>query len=587
MRTAPLRVFVFAALALVAGPTRADLVTLASGEEIVGEILKQDKKKLTVRTAEGKRTIPRKDVRTIQSDGDLREIHRDRLARLRSITPEELHELARWLERVGLQGDARVQLEQIVTLAPDDPAAREGLGHEKTNGRWVLPRSDRGRSPGSQDPSLPEEAETLLPLTLEHDPWFRWVGYKRLRDLIEERRFWLQESLSDPDSPGYAVASDELGWAPPTESGLDEQLEKELRARIETLVRTTLIEPLGERLRPRRSELVGGLRNTFEKIQRSLPSMSNESRRKKEIILQRWEQERQAALEFIQDSAQYYKIEQKGKGTGKSADLEKVVGQEIVDEKVDAVREIWKVLSRMVERDAAQLERLSPRKARALLEDLSRREFIVAETKEFLVDLGFEVGEELQDLPVTARCFLHYRAEDFGPAWELQETLPPWERVLFARLRDIRVLKANQIAVKSRPPSGLSPTAAELKQSAILNSYRMMLGVSALEVHPNLTEAARGHSAEMSRLGYFAHESPTPGRETPTDRANLAGYEDSVGENIFFGEGGVTPQEAHDWWYTSPGHHRNMVHEDWLCIGVGYFDGHFTQNFGDQRIIER
>jgi uncharacterized protein YkwD len=190
-------------------------------------------------------------------------------------------------------------------------------------------------------------------------------------------------------------------------------------------------------------------------------------------------------------------------------------------------------------------------------------------------------------IPLGVRALLLYRAGEIAEANSLEESLTPWEKALLRRMRNRRVLDANDALQKSKPPSGMAPKMVELRQSLILNRYRMMLGRQVLEVNPNLTECARGHSEEMVRLGYFAHESPIPERKTPSMRAALAGYDGSVSENIHMSGGLASAEGAHDGWYRSPPHHRNMVSENWWCMGAGHHVSHFTQNFGSLKLVDR
>ena len=528
MRSARLSFLAFALTFSLAIEVRGDLVTLTNGEEIVGEIVKQDRRNVTLKTMDGKRTVSLKEVRSIQTDAKLREIHRDRRGLLREFEAEELRELAQWLERVGLEMDARGQLEEILIVDSDDESARRKLGYVRKDGRWHLAEDGGDGVPKSETSDLPGECEALIPLTAEADEWFRWIGYKRLRLVLEGYRSWLHESLEDPASSGYGAAIAELGWTPPTGDEPDPDSAEEIQDRIETRVRERLVKPLGDRYRAARASLIEDVRETYVKVAKVFPSFSPASRKKKEAVLQKWQEARRAALDFINDSSQYYKLEeQDGDGLG-FAKKENVVGQDIVDAKVEAVRKIWRVLDPAIKKEAARFQKMSAEKARSTLEQLSLDEYIIAEMAEFLAYLGEEPGGELEQLPLGARCFLHYRAEDFAVAWELYEEIKPWERAVLRRVRDNRAWKANEATAKRKPKSGLRPTSVELKQADILNTYRMMLGLPVLEIHPNLVKATRGHSEEMARLGYFAHESPTPGRETPDDRARLAGYEPDI-----------------------------------------------------------
>ena len=111
-----------------------------------------------------------------------------------------------------------------------------------------------------------------------------------------------------------------------------------------------------------------------------------------------------------------------------------------------------------------------------------------------------------------------------------------------------------------------------------VNEYRIMMGLPAVKIHERLVRAARGHSKHMRLNAYFAHESPTPGLETPGKRAARQGYTGGVGENISMGLD--TGRGAFDGWFHSSGHHRNMLGKGWTELGCGRSEDHFTQLFG-------
>ena len=56
-----------------------------------------------------------------------------------------------------------------------------------------------------------------------------------------------------------------------------------------------------------------------------------------------------------------------------------------------------------------------------------------------------------------------------------------------------------------------------------LNLTRLLLGLDPVSIDLQLVEVARGHSADMKKHKFFAHESPLPGKKTPWDRAKLGG----------------------------------------------------------------
>jgi len=125
---------------------------------------------------------------------------------------------------------------------------------------------------------------------------------------------------------------------------------------------------------------------------------------------------------------------------------------------------------------------------------------------------------------------------------------------------------------------GLAYLSSEEKEHLqMLNEYRMMLGLQPLECDARLLAAARGHSCDMVEKKFFSHESPLPGKRSFMDRAKLEGYAAAMGENIFWGS--PSGRHALASWYTSPGHHKNML-GNFKQIGAGNYKAHWTQVFG-------
>ncbi len=124
-----------------------------------------------------------------------------------------------------------------------------------------------------------------------------------------------------------------------------------------------------------------------------------------------------------------------------------------------------------------------------------------------------------------------------------------------------------------------SSTVLERACHRLTNEYRMLMGLKAVKIEETLVLAARGHSQEMKDLGYFAHQSPTKGRESPSQRARLAGWGGSCSENI--AQGQRTAEQAVNGWISSSGHHRNILGRGWTHLGCGKAkDGfYWTQNF--------
>lgn len=110
----------------------------------------------------------------------------------------------------------------------------------------------------------------------------------------------------------------------------------------------------------------------------------------------------------------------------------------------------------------------------------------------------------------------------------------------------------------------------------LTNEYRIQLGIRPLAINQLLARAARKHSQEMARLGYFGHTSPKEENRTPGKRCRNEGYGHYRGENC---ASGASASGAFRMWYHSSGHHRNMLNPKSTEIGVGHA-GPWTEDFG-------
>jgi len=165
-------------------------------------------------------------------------------------------------------------------------------------------------------------------------------------------------------------------------------------------------------------------------------------------------------------------------------------------------------------------------------------------------------GAEEQELP-AAKLAESLRALDES---HLIQTMPP---------RDQKTMLQNA-ALRSQVPE------EEYRLVFMTNQYRVLMGRSALRLDPKLCNAARDHSKDMVEKGFFAHESPVPGKRTPGDRATRAGTS-AHAENIAMGS---ERAEGPFWmWFFSLGHHQNVL-GDHATIGVGNHGKTWTEMFG-------
>lgn len=138
-------------------------------------------------------------------------------------------------------------------------------------------------------------------------------------------------------------------------------------------------------------------------------------------------------------------------------------------------------------------------------------------------------------------------------------------------------------AAASRPAVAVDRAAYETEVVALTNAQRSWRGCPALRIDDRLTAAAREHSADMAREGYFDH--------TGSDGSSFVAREIEAGyprrgpsaENIAWGY--RTPRDVVTGWMNSAGHRANILNCASVAVGVGLVyraDGtaYWTQDFG-------
>ncbi len=143
----------------------------------------------------------------------------------------------------------------------------------------------------------------------------------------------------------------------------------------------------------------------------------------------------------------------------------------------------------------------------------------------------------------------------------------------------------------TQEPTIPSPTFAE-QVVELTNAARLAEGRPPLAFNEELTAAAQGHSEDMSRTEFFAHDNPATFL-APSARIAAAGYDGvATGENIAAGQ--ESPADVLASWLSSSGHRTNIMSNNFREIGVGYVDEeadafpntaapyrhYWTQNFG-------
>lgn len=112
----------------------------------------------------------------------------------------------------------------------------------------------------------------------------------------------------------------------------------------------------------------------------------------------------------------------------------------------------------------------------------------------------------------------------------------------------------------------------------LTNQERRNAGLAPFAWSDALADVAAAHCQDMSERQFFDHVNPDG--LSPFDRMAAAGIHYGwAAENIAMGY--PSPQAVVDGWMNSPGHRANILNEHLTTLGVGYYEGYWTQCFTD------
>jgi len=258
------------------------------------------------------------------------------------------------------------------------------------------------------------------------------------------------------------------------------------------------------------------------------------------------------ARDLIYDEVTYfYPYKPPAVSSEKFAEYNRVQAE--VNRRVDALRRTWGD------------DRLRIKVPASLQDDLARLDWVAGA----LADLGELDAVRLQQVEWA-------RALPAGDSVGLADFC--YTAAERAELEEWRAILAFDDIVQRGVPAGAR------EQLRITNEYRLMFRHRPLALSPQMCSASQGHAEEMSRLGYFSHTSPTPGRRTPFDRMKLAGYPFGASENIALHD---SAEGAHVAWCHSSGHHRNLLNSNHREFGIGVDGRYWVQNFGSGATYEK
>jgi uncharacterized protein YkwD len=144
--------------------------------------------------------------------------------------------------------------------------------------------------------------------------------------------------------------------------------------------------------------------------------------------------------------------------------------------------------------------------------------------------------------------------------------------MLWAVLRLLTAVVAT--AAVAVPTAIARETDTHLGSKAILaeiNEVRVEHDLQPVRLAHPLKGAARAHSSEMGRLGYFGHDSAdgTSFWERVESYYASDGYRYwSVGENLLWSANALSPARAVAMWMDSPPHRQNLLDPDWRLVGL-------------------
>ena len=139
----------------------------------------------------------------------------------------------------------------------------------------------------------------------------------------------------------------------------------------------------------------------------------------------------------------------------------------------------------------------------------------------------------------------------------------------------IKPERADAVPTITRTTCDGGTIALDVEENRIVhfqNQARISSGLEPLCVDPILTEAARGHSADMIARNYFGHG--MVGARLTSYGYNWLTY----GENIAGGYGAYYSSGDHamQMWMASPGHHANIMNPNFQEVGVGKATGEYN-----------
>jgi len=167
-------------LFLVPTLLHADDVYLKGGGSFSGRIVEQTDTMITVDIGDGKIGFPMVRVERIVKGRSALDEYDDRASRLGPKDVQGWRSLGRWALQQALTTQSRQAYQKVLSIAPDDPEAREALGFVLLDGRWATEEeSYRARGYVEYDGEWMTPAEMQVAQASAAAEQARWDAEKR------------------------------------------------------------------------------------------------------------------------------------------------------------------------------------------------------------------------------------------------------------------------------------------------------------------------------------------------------------------------------------------------------------------------
>lgn len=578
------------ALVLAVAPARADVVTLTSGGRVTGKIIEDSETQVRIKTDKGPiLTIPRDEV-----DSITREKPEDTYARRAKGVKDDdvkgLLALAQVAKDLGLASRAEENWEKVLKVEPKNVDALVALGFEKVGDKWL--RGDdlkkakglveyQGRWISAEDKQCLEQG-----LVKRGDRWLTREEADASDHADAEAAKDPNEvpaaSATSPDKPDKADAGEkpEAGSkkppAEPAEPRKPADPKPAAEPRKPSDPKPAEPKKPGEPKKPAAppqdlpegdKELVKllGKSNPDERRLDALRALATKGEGPKEAaraeLLRQVDAQKKEVADYLKKDKAAIRarmaaliVERRATALAFIMDPKKypeenhgAVAQPEVDKLVGALRRAWQDPLR-------ELRAQNDKKISACLDEL----------KKLAGWLKGELGDATD----------YEKLEDdlaFESDRVVQSSQCPVDGA------DAQILEKSLAIMKQNAAAPTSLTAEERQCLLATNEYRIMFGLLALKTFEPLNQAARKHSKEMVDLKYFSHDSPRPENASAGARCSREGAH-CTGENIAMGS--TSGRATFHQWYTSSGHHRNILTRSHRSIGIGAHENYWTQDFG-------